>query len=59
MTKTKKTAAATKPKKYALMIAFNEEEHKRLEAVAKKRGLRRTPLLRMLLKDEANRLGIP
>jgi hypothetical protein len=44
---------------YVLPVHFNPEEMARLEAVGAKRGLRRSTLLKSLLKDEANRLGIP
>jgi hypothetical protein len=56
---TKAKKAPTKPQQYVLPIKFNPEERARLEAVEKKRGLRRSSLLKMLLKDEANRLDIP
>jgi hypothetical protein len=55
-TKRKKPIPA---KPYMLPVKFSSEELARLEAVEAKRGLRRSTLLKSLLKDEANRLGIP
>jgi hypothetical protein len=42
-----------------LPVKFNAEEKALLEAVENKRYLRGGTLLKSLLKDEANRLGIP
>lgn len=54
-----KKAAATQAKPYVLAVRFNPEEHARLAAVEKRRGIPRSTLLKSLLKDEANRLAIP
>ena len=57
-----KAAKSKKPapkKAYKLLLNFNPEEKARLEAVENKRGIPRSILLKSLLKDEANRLGIP
>lgn len=59
MSKAPKPKKAKAKKPYVLAIKFSEEESARLEAVEKKRGIRRSPLLKSLLKDEANRLDIP
>lgn len=59
MTKAAKKKKQVPKKAYKLLLNFNPEEKARLEAVEDKRGIPRSILLKSLLKDEANRLGVP
>jgi hypothetical protein len=59
MPKATKAKKRSPKKDYKLLLGFNPEEKLRLVRVEEKRGIPRSILLKSLLKDEANRLGIP
>lgn len=49
---------AKKPKPYVLQISFSPEDVRILQALEAAMRLRRTPLIRFLLAEEAKRRGL-